>query len=144
MMTNLFRKVRPRMKLIDLMRILERIKSSEALRPQSDPLPLPRFRTSRLSSMAPSHGAIFSSSVPGRNPISSPTEMVARVMMISLKRLCSIVWVRPAASVSSVLPVPAWPSSVTKSMFGSIRRLSAKACSLFLALMPQTVCFGLR
>ena len=36
---------------------------------------------------APIQGSIFSSSVPGRKPMSSPSGMVTRVMMISLKRL---------------------------------------------------------
>ena len=40
--------------------------------------------TSRLSSSAPIHGPIFSSSVPGKKPMSSPTDTVARVMMISV------------------------------------------------------------
>jgi hypothetical protein len=57
--------------------------------------------TSRLSMSAPIHGAIFSSSVPGRKPMSSPTGTVARVMTISRKRLSSRVCVRPAARASS-------------------------------------------
>jgi hypothetical protein len=39
--------------------------------------------------------------------MSSPTGTVTRVMMISEKSLVSRVWVSAAASVSSVLPVPA-------------------------------------
>ena len=39
--------------------------------------------TSRLSSSAPIQGCIFSSSVPGRKPMSSPSGTVTRVMMIS-------------------------------------------------------------
>jgi hypothetical protein len=39
--------------------------------------------------------------------MSSPTGTVTRVMMISAKSLVSSVCVRAAASVSSVLPVPA-------------------------------------
>ncbi|CFN79803.1 Uncharacterised protein [Bordetella pertussis] len=42
------------------------------------------FSTSRLSSSAPIQGSIFSSSVPGRKPMSSPTGTVTRVMMISV------------------------------------------------------------
>src|SRR5437879_344277 len=46
---------------------------------------------------------------------------------------------RPAASVRRVLPVPAWPSSVTKSIAGFMSRLSAKFCSRLRAVMPQTL-----
>ena len=53
------------------------------------------------------HGSIFSSSVPGKKPISSPTLTVARVKMISEKRRMSIVWLKAAANVINVLPVPA-------------------------------------
>ena len=74
---------------------------------------------------APIQGSIFSSSVPGRKPMSSPSGIVTRVMMISAKRLCSSVCTSPAASVSSVLPVPAGPRIETKSTSGSIKRLSA-------------------
>jgi hypothetical protein len=41
-------------------------------------------QNSRLSSSAPIQGPIFSSSVPGKKPMSSPTLTVARVMMISV------------------------------------------------------------
>ena len=58
---------------------------------------------------APIQGSIFSSSVPGRKPMSSPSGIVTRVMMISAKRFDSSVCMSPAASVSSVLPVPAGP-----------------------------------
>ncbi len=44
--------------------------------------------------------------------------------------------------VSSVLPVPAWPSRVTKSTAGFMSRLSAKFCSRLRALMPQTEFFA--
>ena len=47
--------------------------------------------------------------------MSSPTGTVTRVMMISEYSFCSSVIARPAASVSRVLPVPAWPSRVMKS-----------------------------
>ena len=70
--------------------------------------------------------------------MSSPSGIVTRVMMISLKRFVSSVCVRPAASVSSVLPVPAGPRIVTKSMSGSSSRFSAKFCSRLRAVMPQT------
>ena len=69
--------------------------------------------------------------------MSSPTGTVARVMMISVKRFWSSVCASPAVSASSVLPVPAWPSSVTKSMSGSSSRFSAKFCSRLRAVMPQ-------
>ena len=65
-------------------------------------------------------------------------------MMISMKRLRSRVCARPAASASSVLPLPAGPSSVTKSISGSISRLSAKFCSRLRAVMPQTLWRSLR
>ena len=93
---------------------------------------------------APIHGSIFSSSVPGRNPMSSPSGIVTRVMMISLKRLWSSVCASPAASVSSVLPVPAGPSTVTKSISGSISRLSAKFCSRLRAVTPHTLLRSVR
>ena len=86
---------------------------------------------------APIHGSIFSSSVPGRKPMSSPSGIVTRVMMISTKRFDSSVCMRPAASVSSVLPVPAGPRIVTKSISGSMSRFSAKFCSRLRALTPQ-------
>ncbi|CPK75180.1 Uncharacterised protein [Bordetella pertussis] len=45
----------------------------------------------------------------------------------------------PAASASSVLPVPAWPSSDTKSHSGFMSRFRAKFCSRLRAVMPQTL-----
>ncbi|MDT4844081.1 hypothetical protein FQZ97_780240 [compost metagenome] len=85
MIRYLFRKVRPRMKFRDLTLMRERIRSMVAARPQSPlPSPSPMFSTSRLSSSAPIQGSIFSSSVPGRKPMSSPTGTVTRVMMISV------------------------------------------------------------
>ena len=52
---------------------------------EDTPAPLSVFdSTSRLSSSAPIHGLIFSSSVPGRKPMSSPTGTVTRVTMISV------------------------------------------------------------
>ncbi|CPK75210.1 Uncharacterised protein [Bordetella pertussis] len=84
MMRYLFRKVQPRMKFSDLTLMRERIRSMVAARPQSPPSPSPMFSTSRLSSSAPIQGSIFSSSVPGRKPMSSPTGTVTRVMMISV------------------------------------------------------------
>ena len=74
--------------------------------------------------------------------MSSPTGTVARVTMISAKRLVSSVCDSPAASASSVLPVPAWPISVTKSHSGSISRLSAKLCSRLRAVTPHTAFFA--
>ncbi len=70
------------MKFIE--RILMRLASRSlvAWRPQVPPSWL-CVSTSRLSVSAPIHGVIFSSSVPGRKPMSSPTLTVARVMMIS-------------------------------------------------------------
>jgi hypothetical protein len=59
-------------------------------------------------------------------------------MMISAKRLFSSVCVSAAARVSRVLPVPAWPSRVTKSISGFISRLRAKFCSRLRAVMPHT------
>ncbi len=76
--------------------------------------------------------------------MSSPSGMVTRVMMISAKRLRSSVCSRPAASASSVLPVPAGPRIVTQSISGSISRLSAKFCSRLRAVMPQTLWRSLR
>ena len=136
-MMKRFRKVRPRMKLSE--RILMRLRSRSlvAARPQLPPSSL-RVSTSRLSMSAPIHGSIFSSSVPGRKPMSSPSGTVTRVMMISMKRL------RSRVCVSSVLPLPAGPSSVTKSISGSMSRLSAKFCSRLRAVMPQILCRSLR
>ncbi len=71
--------------------------------------------------------------------MSSPSGIVTRVMMISTKRFDSSVCMSPAASVSSVLPVPAGPRIVTKSMSGSMSRFSAKFCSRLRAVMPQTL-----
>ena len=83
MMTNLFKKVRPRMKFRLLILILLRTRSLVAARPHS-PAPLSFLAsTSRLSSSAPIQGPIFSSSVPGKKPMSSPTGTVTRVTMIS-------------------------------------------------------------
>ena len=73
--------------------------------------------------------------------MSSPTGTVTRVMMISEYTLNSSVSMSPAASVSSVLPVPAWPSSEMKSTSGFMSRLSAKFCSRLRAVMPQTLFF---
>ena len=90
MMTYLFKKVRPRMKFMLLILILERTSSLVAARPHSPeplaPWPLLSFlvKNSKLSSSAPIQGPIFSSSVPGKKPMSSPTLTVARVMMISV------------------------------------------------------------
>ena len=120
-----------------------RSKSLVAARPQVPPSWL-WVRTSRLSISAPIQGSIFSSSVPGRKPMSSPRGIVTRVMMISAKRLFSSVCISPAASVSNVLPVPAGPRMDTKSMFGSINRFNAKFCSRLRAAMPQTLCRSLR
>ena len=120
-----------------------RSRSLVAARPQVPPSWL-WVSTSRLSMSAPIHGSIFSSSVPGRKPISSPRGMVTRVMMISTKRLVSRVCMRPAARASSVLPVPAGPSTVTKSTSGSMSRFSAMFCSRLRALMPQTLLRALR
>ena len=84
MITYLFKNVRPRMKFMLFTLMRERISSLVAARPHS-PEPFSVLpRTSRLSSSAPIQGPIFSSSVPGRKPMSSPTETVARVMMISV------------------------------------------------------------
>ena len=57
-------------------------RSEVAARPHSPPAEV-SVRTSRLSMRAPIQGVIFSSSVPGRNPMSSPTGTVTRVMMTS-------------------------------------------------------------
>ncbi len=76
-------KVRPRMKLSDFTLMRERMRSRVAARPHSPASSSVLFSTSRLSSSAPIHGFIFSSSVPGRKPMSSPTGTVTRVMMIS-------------------------------------------------------------
>ena len=83
MIRNLLMNVRPRMKfrLLTLMR--ERMRSRVAARPHSPASSSVLLSTSRLSSSAPIHGFIFSSSVPGRKPMSSPTGTVTRVMMIS-------------------------------------------------------------
>ena len=60
------------------------MRSAVAARPQSPASSSVFISTSRLSSSAPIQGVIFSSSVPGRKPMSSPTGTVTRVMMISL------------------------------------------------------------
>ena len=137
MMTNLFMKVRPRIKFRLLILILLRISSFVAALPHSPVLVSVLAKTSRLSSSAPIHGPIFSSSVPGKKPISSPTLTVARVMMISEYLLSSSTCIRPEARANRVLPVPAVPVSVTKSISGSISILSAKFCSLLRAVTPH-------
>ncbi len=80
----MFRKVRPRMKFMLLILILLRTRSLVAARPHSPAELSLRASTSRLSSSAPIQGLIFSSSVPGRKPMSSPTGTVTRVTMISV------------------------------------------------------------
>ena len=50
----------------------------------------------------------------------------------------STVRFRPAASASSVLPVPALPTSVTRRIDSSSRRSSAKLCSLLRGRTPMT------
>ena len=142
MIKNLFKKVRPRIKFNDLTLIRLRIKSCVAARPHSPASSSPRLRTSKLSSSAPIHGAIFSSSVPGKKPISSPTGTVTRVMMISEYIFLSSTWVSADAKVSKVLPVPACPSKLTKSTSGSISKFSAKFCSRLRAVMPHTLCLA--
>ncbi len=84
MIRNLLTNVRPRMKFSDLILMRERIRSCVAARPHSPAESSVLLSTSRLSSKAPIHGYIFSSSVPGRKPMSSPTGTVTRVTMISL------------------------------------------------------------
>ena len=85
MIRYLLMKVRPRMKLSALH--LDAVADQVGAWPRAPSRP-PRRRcassTSRLSSSAPIQGVIFSSSVPGRKPMSSPTGTVTRVMMISL------------------------------------------------------------
>ena len=141
MMTNLFMKVRPRIKFRLLILILLRISSLVAARPHSPELVSVLAKTSRLSSSAPIQGPIFSSSVPGKKPISSPTLTVARVMMISVYLRSSSTCISPEARAKRVFPVPAVPVSVTKSISGSISILSAKFCSLFRAVTPQAAFF---
>jgi hypothetical protein len=68
--------------LLILMRL--RISSLVAARPHSPAAVSVLASTSRLSSSAPIHGPIFSSSVPGRKADVLATLTVARVMMISV------------------------------------------------------------
>ena len=107
MTSSLLTKVRPRMKLMALILTLFLISSPVAARAHSPAWASPLMSTSRLSCNAPIHGVIFSSSVPGRKPMSSPTATVARVMMTSANRPISRVCCNAAAMVSRVLPVPA-------------------------------------
>ena len=141
MITYLFKNVRPRMKFMLLILMRLRISSLVAARPHSPAVASVLPRTSRLSSSAPIHGPIFSSSVPGKKPMSSPTLTVARVTMISVYRRSSSTWVSPAASAISVLPVPAVPVRVTKSTSGSVSRFMAKFCSRLRVVTPQTAFF---
>ena len=84
MITILFMNVRPRMKFMLLILMRLRINSLVAARPHSPAEVSVLAKASRLSSKAPIQGPIFSSSVPGKKPMSSPTLTVARVMMISV------------------------------------------------------------
>src|SRR3954447_12750918 len=68
MMSHLLTKVRPRMKLSDLILILDLTRSRVAAPPHSPPDSLGVVETVGLSSGAPIQGCLFSSSVPGRNP----------------------------------------------------------------------------
>src|SRR3954466_11355105 len=55
----------------------------------------------------------------------------------SLENTCSsVTFCRPAAIASSVLPVPALPTSVTSLTSSFSRRSSAKCCSLLRGLIP--------
>ena len=104
---NLLTNVRPRMKLMALILTLFLINSLVAARAHSPALASPLIKISKLSCNAPIHGVIFSSSVPGKKPMSSPTGTVMRVMMTSEKRCISSVCCKAAAIVTNVLPVPA-------------------------------------
>ena len=138
MMTYLVKNVRPRMKFMLLILMRLRINSLVAARPHSPALVSVLPSTSRLSSSAPIQGPIFSSSVPGRNPMSSPTLTVARVTMISVYRRSSSTCVSPAAKAIKVLPEPAVPLKVTKSTSGSISKFMAKFCSRLRVVTPHT------
>ncbi|CSC12481.1 Uncharacterised protein [Vibrio cholerae] len=72
-----------------------------------------------------SHGIIFSSSVPGRKPIDSPISGVLRVTMILSNILRSTVCSSAAAIASKVLPLPAAPVRITRSISGSSSASSA-------------------
>ena len=94
--------------------------------------------SSRASWMGCIQGLSFSSSVPGRKPISLPMEMVGRATTRRRYSRSTIVRLRPAAMASSVLPVPALPMRVTSLTRSSSRASKAKCCSRLRGLMPQT------
>ena len=62
--------------------------------------------------------------------MSRPSGMTGRLTSRRVNAPSSTVRLRPAASASSVLPVPALPTSVTSRMVSSSRRSSAKALLL--------------
>ena len=71
--------------------------------------------------------------------MSSLMEMGARVKTMRSKRLLSRVCWKAAARVMKVLPVPALPAIVTRSIWSSISRLRAKFWRQSLAWTPQTL-----
>ena len=93
----------------------------------------------RLSWMGISHGDIFSSIVPGRNPISFPSGWIGRetITLEYLAEASSRVCSSAAAMAQRVFPEPARPIAVTNMIFGSIKASSKNDCSLFLGLIPQ-------
>ena len=96
---------------------------------------------SKLSRIGAIQGIIFSSIVPGKNPISLPMGWTGRVI-ISLSyppwdfvscRTCS----SPHAAAIKVFPVPACPVRETIWMDLSNNKSIAYFCSVFLADNPQ-------
>ena len=93
----------------------------------------------RLSLMGAIQGCIFSSSVPGKNPISLPTDCIGRdittlsYFLLSGSKTC---W--SAAEIArSVFPVPALPTRVTNLTSSSFKISSENFCSLFLGERPH-------
>ncbi len=85
---------------------------------------------SSASVTAAVHGCIFSVSEPGRKPRSwPPTANSGRNTVTRLCVRCSSTASRPAASASTLLPVPALPPRLTIPTSGSASRSTAMRCS---------------
>ena len=70
--------------------------------------------------------------------VAAEREDRARHQQLRRTRCSSMTFCRPAAIASSVLPVPALPTSVTSLMSSLSSRSSAKCCSLLRGRMPHT------
>ena len=114
--TNAFWIERPRIKLIDLNWMLA-LSQMYFIEPSVQWSFL--CSASKVSVTAANHGIIFSSSEPGKKPIDSPISGVFRVTIILSNMPFSMVCSSAAAIARSVLPLPAAPVRITKSISGS-------------------------